>query len=222
MNPFILIWALISRQLDFRGRIFGHSGTFIPFSPPSATEGSGESPRPPNLPTSYRVPPYKTSTLPHPLSFISSGLLPRYCLINILRQGTEKRKLGPAGWSGGVLVKGPGPPPFFNYAPASRGRSPGCSSLPPCVLRSLSDPPRERAPQPASLPRQPAAFPPPLSSAPAAPRRELPPSCKSGRGLGAGGRQLGLRLRGRRSPDVIAHCISIKQSILDMECGADV
>lgn len=58
-----------------------------------------------------------------------------------------------------------------------------------------------------------------LSSAPAAPRRELPPL--PAKGGGEGGRQLGLRLRGRRSPDVIAHCISIKQSILDMECGAD-
>lgn len=88
-------------------------------------------------------------------------------------------------------------------------------ALPP----SFSYPPGERAPQLASLPRQPAACL-RLSSAPTAPCREPPPpSCNSGRGLG--GRQLGLRLRGRPSPDVIAHCISIKQSILDMECGAD-
>ena len=109
---------------------------------------------------------------------------------------------------------------FFNYAPGLSGRSPGCSSLLSCAPsrtrlgRGLHSQRPSRGSPLLSLR---------LSSAPAAPRRELPPFLqKRGGGWGAGGRQLGLRLRGRRSPDVIAHCISIKQSILDMECGADV
>ena len=73
---------------------------------------------------------------------------------------------------------------FFNYAPGLSGRSPGCSSLPPCVLRSLSDPPGERAPQPASLPRQPAAFPPPLLRPRRPTSRTAPLPAKAGAKLG--------------------------------------
>lgn len=72
--------------------------------------------------------------------------------------------------------------------------------------------------------RQPAALPPPPAPAPAPlprpPRRELHPPPRK-KAEGPGGRRLSLRLRGRPSPDVVAHCISIKQSIPDMECGAD-
>lgn len=166
--------------------------------------------------------PYKTpQLLSHPLYFISSGLLPHCCLINILCQGDRGEETRPAGWSG---VRGSCPHPLFNYAVGLSVCSPGWGSLPPSAQLSLSSSRTRLGRGLHSL--NPSRGSPllslRLSSAPAAPCREQPPFLqKKGRGGREGGRQLGLRLRGRRSPDVIAHCISIKQSILDMECGAD-
>lgn len=111
---------------------------------------------------------------------------------------------------------------LFNDALGLSVGSPGWGPLPPSAQLSLS-PSRTRLGR--GLHRLHPSRGSPLlslrlSSAPAAPCREWPPFLQKGGGRAAG-RQLGLRLRGRRSPDVIAHCISIKQSILDMECGAD-
>ncbi|KAF7468865.1 hypothetical protein GHT09_020159 [Marmota monax] len=113
---------------------------------------------------------------------------------------------------------------LFNYPVGPLWLLPGLGralSLPLRALPpSLSDPPRERAPLlPSPLRGSPllasASPPPPPPHVENTPR----PSCKGGRR--PGGQQLRLGLRGRWSPDVIAHCISIKQSILDMECSAD-
>lgn len=110
---------------------------------------------------------------------------------------------------------------LFNYAAGPSG----CSlarTLPPSALLSLS-PSRTRLGRGLHSPRRslgsPLLFPPPLLR-PRRPTSRTPPPFLQKAGE-PGGRRLRLRLRGRRSPDVIAHCISIKQSILDMECGED-
>lgn len=189
MNPFILIWALISRQLDFRAGSLDTQALSFPSLLPQPLRGQEKVPGLQTSQTSYRVPSYKTPTLPHPLSFISSGLLPRYCLINILRQGTEKRKLGPAGWSGGVLVKGPGPPPLSLIMPrasrvaplaAARSLPVSCAPSRTRLGRGLHSQRPSRGSPLLSLR---------LSSAPAAPRRELPPFLQKREG--AGGRAAG-------------------------------
>lgn len=92
MNRFNLIRALISRQLDFRTGSLDTQAFLFPSLLPQLLRGQEKVPGLQTSQTSHRVPPIKSQLLPRPLSFISSGLLPRYCLINILRQGTEKRK----------------------------------------------------------------------------------------------------------------------------------
>ena len=100
----------------------------------------------------------------------------------------------------------------------SRSSEAGALSLPVC----WSSPPPQSAwgeGSSACVPPEAARCLPPPLLRPHRPMLRTPLPVKAGGARAA--RQLRLRLRGRRSPDVIAHCISIKQSILDMECGED-
>lgn len=190
MNRFNLIGALISRQLDFRTGSLDTQALLFPSLLPQLLRGQEKVPGLQTSQTSYRVPSYKIPTSPHPLSFISSGLLPRYCLINILRQGTEKRKRGPAGWSGGVFVKGPGPPPLSLIMPRASRAAPLAGAL---SLLVSGAPSRTRLGRGLHSQRPSRGSPLlslRLSSAPAAPRRELPPFPQK-RGWGRGGRAAG-------------------------------